>query len=113
MSPDIERARAEFDAQNYVESRQLLEPLAHNGNIDAQCMLANIYQLGLGIEADGAQAVRWYKRAADRGSALACNNLWCIYTSGCAGVPADEREARRWYDEAKLRGFAHLPVEFY
>ncbi len=76
-------------------------------------MLANLYHLGQGVEMDGAEAVRWYKLAADQGSELACNNLWCIYTAGWAGVPEDKREARKWYDEAKRRGFPYLPREFY
>jgi hypothetical protein len=108
----LRRALAAYEAQCYVEARELLTPLAESGDPGAQCALASIYHLGLGVVADGVEAVRWYKRAADQGSALACNNLWCIYTMGWAGIAEDKEEARRWYEEAKRRGFAHLPREF-
>lgn len=51
---------------------------------------------GRGIAADPAEAVRWYRLAADRGHVGAQNNLGWAYQQG-QGVAADPVEAYKWY----------------
>src|SRR5258708_6731088 len=108
MSPtpdtDADRAFEAYKAENYGVAFRLLRTHTEAGDVEAQCMLATIYHLGLGVvDPDGRQAVHWYKEAAAAGSPLACNNLWSIYTNGWYGVVQDKAEARRWYEEAKRR----------
>ena len=45
---------------------------------------------------DLAEAVRWYRKAADRGSAVAQNNLGVLYAQG-KGVAPDMAEAYFWF----------------
>jgi hypothetical protein len=45
-----------FDAGEYGEALRLALPLAGSGNIDAQCFVASIYQLGFGQPRNGTQA---------------------------------------------------------
>ena len=45
---------------------------------------------------DDAEAVRWYRLAAEQGEAIAQNNLGLMYSNGW-GVPQDYAEAIRWY----------------
>ena len=52
---------------------------------------------------DYAEAMRWYRRAADGGEALALYNLGNLYADGL-GVPKDEAEAERLYQEGVDRG---------
>ncbi|SRR6266404_8049147 len=111
--PHYDRGYEAYSNQNYAEALPQLMPFAEAGDSDAQCAVASMYQLGLGVEANGAEAVRWYRKAATGGSSLACNNLWCIFSAGCHDVSQNKDEARKWYDEAKRRGFPHLPREFY
>ncbi|MBM3585432.1 MAG: sel1 repeat family protein [Alphaproteobacteria bacterium] len=53
-----------------------------------------LYEDGLGLERDPAQAAIWYHRAAEQGNALAQHNLAMLYGAG-RGVPEDDDEATR------------------
>jgi TPR repeat protein len=50
-----------------------------------------------------AQAVQWYTRAADAGSAIAMLNLGVLYDSG-RGVAKDGATAMQWYRRAAALG---------
>ncbi|MEM6452684.1 MAG: sel1 repeat family protein [Cyanobacteria bacterium P01_D01_bin.105] len=66
----------EFRNQDYDDALPLLIQSAEAGDAEAQCLLGNIYQLGLGsIHVDDAQAIRWYHRSAKQGYSIATNNL--------------------------------------
>ena len=54
---------------------------------------------------DDAEAVRWYRLAADQGDAGGQNNLGVMYADG-RGVPEDDAEAVRWYRLAADQGLA-------
>ena len=54
---------------------------------------------------DDAEAVRWYRLAAEQGDATAQNNLGVAYNNG-EGVPPDDAEAVRWYRLAAEQGDA-------
>ena len=55
-----------------------------------------MYARGLGVPQDYAEAVRWYRLAADQGHANALKNLGTTYLSG-DGVPQDYVQAHMWY----------------
>jgi len=52
-----------------------------------------------------AEAVIWYRRAAEQGHVAAQVNLGFMYADG-EGVPQDDVEAVRWYRLAADQGFA-------
>ena len=54
---------------------------------------------GPGVPQDYAEAVKWYRKAAERGDALAQNNLGFMYDYG-QGVPEDDLLAHIWYNLA-------------
>ena len=56
-----------------------------------------MYDNGEGVPEDDAEAVRWYRRAAEQGHALGQYNLGFMYASG-EGVPEDD------IAEAVMRG---------
>ena len=58
-----------------------------------------MYADGQGVEHDNAEAVRWYRKAADQGNANAQFSLGVKYDNG-QGVPQDYAEAIRWYRKA-------------
>jgi hypothetical protein len=60
---------------------------------------------GRGVAQSDADAVRWFRAAADRGYAPAENNLGFLYAEG-RGVPRDDAEAVRWYRRAADRDYA-------
>ena len=51
-----------------------------------------MYANGKGVPQDYAEAVKWYRRAAEQGDAYAQNNLGLMYANG-KGVPQDYAEA--------------------
>ncbi|MFO7642063.1 MAG: serine/threonine-protein kinase, partial [Candidatus Competibacteraceae bacterium] len=58
-----------------------------------------------GVAQDDAEAVRWYRRAAEQGDAEAQANLGWMYLQG-RGVAQDHAEAVRWYRQAAEQGFS-------
>ena len=54
-----------------------------------------MYANGSGVPQDAAEAVRWYRLAAEQGLARAQTNLGFMYANG-SGVPQDAAEATRW-----------------
>ncbi|MBW4422282.1 MAG: sel1 repeat family protein [Myxacorys californica WJT36-NPBG1] len=101
---------AAFKAQNYAEAFQLLEPIAQSGNAEAQCVIANLFHLGLGMPVNLGEAIRWYHQSAAQGYGVASNNLGSIVLRGYADVPPDPVEAERLFKQAREQGFEHTPV---
>jgi alpha/beta superfamily hydrolase len=62
-----------------------------------------MYATGNGVARDPAEAVRWYRAAAERGNADAQNDLAVMYDAG-DGVAEDDAEAVRWYRRASAAG---------
>ncbi|MGI0479462.1 tetratricopeptide repeat protein [Geminocystis sp. CENA526] len=76
---NLEKGLLAFEEKNYQETLILLKPLAEEGNPEAQCILGNIYHLGLGVNPNTQKAVKWYKKSAKQGYLIAKNNLKTIY----------------------------------
>ena len=68
-----------------------------------------MYANGEGVPQDYAEAVRWYRLAAEQGNASAQHNLGLMYANG-EGVPQDYAEAVRWYRLAAEQGNASAQV---
>jgi uncharacterized protein len=61
---------------------------------------------GQGVPEDDAEAVKWYRMAAEQGLANAQLNLGVMYDYG-QGVPEDDAEAVKWYRMAAEQGLAN------
>ena len=66
-----------------------------------------MYDNGEGVPEDDAEAVRWYRLAADVADAQ--HNLGWMYANG-EGVAEDDAEAVRWYRLAADQGLADAQV---
>ena len=75
----------------------------------AQNELGFAYHSGKSVPQDYAEAVQWFRKAADQGFAEAQVNLGNAYHEG-TGVPQDYSEAARWYGKAADQGFAEAQV---
>ena len=64
-----------------------------------------MYDNGKGVPQDYAEAVKWYRLAAEQSYAAAQNNLGVMYYDG-EGVPQDYAEAVKWYRRAAGQGYA-------
>ena len=56
-----------------------------------------------GVSRDYAKAAYWYRKASEKGSAIAMNNLGVLYAKG-RGVGRDEVQAVSWYRKAAAKG---------
>ena len=54
-----------------------------------------MYNNGQGVVQDYVEAVKWYRKAAEQGGALAQYNLGVSYSTG-RGVPQDYVAAHKW-----------------
>ena len=64
-----------------------------------------MYAEGQGVPQDYAEAVKWFRLAADQGNATAQYNLGLMYDKG-QGVPQNYAEAVKWYRLAADQGNA-------
>ena len=64
-----------------------------------------MYDRGQGVPQNYAEAVKWYRKAADQGEALAQSTLGFMYAKG-QGVPQNYAEAVRWFRKAADQGNA-------
>jgi Sel1 repeat len=64
-----------------------------------------MYQSGQGALRNDAEAIKWYRKAAEQGDALAQFNLGIMYTKG-EGVSQNATEAALWYHLAADHGLA-------
>ncbi len=77
--------------------------LARSGHIGAMNVYASLCVDGSDGPQDFAQAMLWWKKAADAGSGEAAFNVGVMYLEG-EGVTADDREAVRWLRRSVDRG---------
>jgi hypothetical protein len=95
LRPDIDAAITHFRPQCDEESPQACASLgllymakrdwkaafqwsskaAGNGSVTGMLNVANLYDAGLGIQRNQQEAIRWYRRAAEKGSKLAVERL--------------------------------------
>lgn len=90
---------AAYDKGDYATAITLLLPLANRGNLLAQHELGFAYLASL----EKAQAVAWFRKAADEGFADAQTTLGLLYRDG-QGVPQDYSQAVAWFRKAADQG---------
>ncbi len=86
--------KAAFD--EFLAAAQAGDPVAQNA-------LGALYNHGLGVDVDNAQAAFWYQKAADQNYPMAMRNLGTLYTNG-HGVPFDLTQAKIWFAKAAELG---------
>ena len=91
-----------YDAYNKSDYKTALrewQPLADQGDADAQFLLGRMYDTGRGLLKDYKQAEKWYRKAADQGNARAQYNLGVMYANG-EGALKDLSKAKYWIKKA-------------
>jgi TPR repeat protein len=102
---DFASAMAAFEAKEFSRAMQLLSPYAKQGDAEAQHRLAIMYQNGLGVAQNDAEAVKWMRAAAEQGHALAQHGMGFMYLEGEC-VEKDPAEAAKWFTLAAEQGLA-------
>lgn len=94
---------AAYQRGDYDAALGVWLPLAEQGDVDAQFILAYFHERGEGVPQNGAEAVKWYRRAAEQGFAGAQHNLGAAYEKG-RGVPEDYVRSYMWASLALAQG---------
>ena len=102
---DFQSASDSYERGNHTAAYQEFLELARSGYAIAQFNLGVLYDTGEGVPEDNAEAVKWYRLAAEQGLAEAQNNLGHMYAKG-EGVPRDARKAVQQYRLAAEQGLA-------
>jgi uncharacterized caspase-like protein len=89
----------EYDRADWRSALGAWQPQAESGDAEAQTIVGEIFERGLGVTPDYTAAARWYRLAADAGDKRAQINLGHMYEAGL-GVGADPRAAVNWYARA-------------
>ncbi len=93
-----------YKAKDYRTALNEWIPLAEQGHALAQNNLGFMYTKGMGVTANYAKALYYYRKAADQGLASAQFNLGFMYEKG-RGVPDNSTEALIWYRLAANQGY--------
>jgi tetratricopeptide (TPR) repeat protein len=110
---NIKLLNAPWDLESFLKAvedslkipRAVARPDAETPPVVADTELENWFQtggkyyFGQGVPQDYAEAVKWYRKAAEQGHARAQNNLGGCYRTG-QGVTQDDTEAVKWYRKA-------------
>lgn len=78
---------------------------AAKGDLRAEIQLGRMFETGRGVVQDEAEAMKWYRKAADTGDAYAEEHVGDMYLAG-HGVPKDAAAAVGWYRKAADQGNA-------
>ena len=97
-------AWAEIDVKELIKK-------AESGNTEAQIKLGYMYLDGQGVPKNYAEAMKWAKRAAEKGVAKAQHMLGGIYSIGGPGVPINYVEAMKWYKKAADQGDTEAQIQ--
>ena len=95
---------------DYATAVHEWQPLAEQGDANAQINLGTLYENGQGVSKDYQQALFWFRQAAKRGNAMALTKIGLMYERG-TGVTQDFILAHKWYILGAANG-DNLGAEF-
>jgi len=101
----FEDGMAAYEHANYAKAVEIWRPLAEQGDVAAQLKMGSMYAAGMGVERDGAEALKWFHKAEEQGSVEAEFEIGAMYGKG-QGVPIDYEKALKWYRSAAEQGYA-------
>ena len=106
---EFERQKREAAAahrrRDYTTALKKWNPLAEQGDTNAQYHLGWMYEYGKGVEQNDEEAATWYRKAAQQRHTEAQYNLGVMYQYG-SGVEQNNEEAVKWFQKAAEQGHA-------
>src|SRR6266700_7292135 len=102
---ELDDAVAAAHRGDYAAALRRLSPLAEKGDARAQFDIGFMHAYGWGVPRNPAEAITWYRKAADQGLPVAQHFLGIAYVNG-EGLRPDDAEAARWFARAAVQGFA-------
>jgi TPR repeat protein len=105
VAAELDEGVAAARSGDYVTALRGLSPLAESGDARAQFDIGFMHAYGWGVPRNPAEALIWYRKAADQGLPVAQHFLGLAYANG-EGVRPDRAEAARWFGRSAAQGFA-------
>ncbi len=105
-STDFATGLKAYERRDYATALRLFKA---DGGPDSCYVLGIMYYKGEGVTADKDEAVKWLRKAAEKGNVRAQYNLGMMYDKG-DGVPQNLKEAAGWYRKAAEKG--HVQSQF-
>ena len=102
---ELDAAVAAAHGGDYVTALRRLSVLAEKGDARAQFDVGFMHAYGWGVQRNPAEAITWYREAADQGLQVAQHFIGMAYVNG-EGIRPDDAEAARWFARAAAQGFA-------
>jgi len=99
FAASFDDAIAAYKKNDFATAAAVFTQLAQGGDPQAQHNLGYLYHVGKGVAQNDAQAMIWYRKAADQGYAPSQFNLGVMFEEG-QGVSADAAQAIAWYTKA-------------
>jgi TPR repeat protein len=103
MAGPLEEGTEAFRKREYQRALILLQPLAEQGNAQAQGLVGVMYLRGSGPPEDLKVGLDWERKAAEQGLADAQVQLGRAYSDGL-GVKQDYAQAMKWFLKAADQG---------
>lgn len=97
-------ALSALQSGDYAKALEIAKPLADDGNVQAQTLLARMYAQGNSVLNNYPAAYHWYKKAAERGDPEAQFALAELYAYGY-GVERNPARAAQWSSRAYQAGY--------
>lgn len=98
--------RGEGIAKNESEAAALFKKACELGALAENCFNYGLMrEKGIGVDADAAEAIEYYRKACTRKSESGCTNLAIRYAQG-DGLPQDQALATNFFAEGCKRGHA-------
>jgi TPR repeat protein len=108
-SDPIADARLAITAKDHARAREILRPPADAGSADAQLLLGELLEKGLGGEEDPKAAAAMYSTAAQAGSAEARFRLGCMRLEGRGVAQTPSAAADEWQAAAEA---GHVAAQY-
>jgi TPR repeat protein len=102
---DLERGMAAYRKGDYAAALKELQPLAEDGNPQAQFQLGWTHREGQGLPSDAVQMAKWLRKSAEQGYMEAQFHLGELYARGI-GVREHPAQALQWFLKAADQGHA-------
>src|SRR5450759_31115 len=101
---EMEDAVAAHRRGDWAEAVKRYQPIAAQGNAEAQSSLGNLYRMGQGVKQNDAEAVKWFRLSAAQRNAVGQGGLGLMYAAG-GGVAQDNVRAYMWFSLAAVSGY--------
>ena len=105
VAADFEAGRRAANSGNFSLALREWQPLADQGDREAQYAIGRMYARGDGVTKDFPKAFQYWKKSAEQGLEKAELGLGKMYLRG-DGVERNPSEARWWLDRAAKKGNA-------